>query len=101
MRGLQVVLSPEARDDLQRIRAWYTQQGAGPRAKQRLLHVLDSIEDIAAAPNRWPIDPEVPGTRYRVVEGHFIRYAIVTDPMKPSTLFVHRIFGPGMQRAPW
>lgn len=95
-----IALSPEARDDLRRIRASYTQQGAGPRAKRRLLHILDAIADIAEAPDRWPLDADCPGTRCRVIGRHVVRYSLPNDAAGRPLVYVQRIFGPGRQRVP-
>ena len=94
----RVVLSPEAVADVRAIRAWYRQAGAGPRARQRLLAVLSAIEGLAESARLWPPDPLCPGTRMRVIEEHVVRFEWIERPGGSAHVYVHRIFGPGMQR---
>jgi len=94
----RVTLSPEAVADVRRVRAWYTQAGAGKRARARLLSVLSAIDGLAEDAQRWPLDTLCPGTRMRVVEEHVIRFQIIERPPGVERVYVHRIFGPGMER---
>lgn len=96
----RVALSTEAKSDLRRIRAWYTQAGSGPRARMRLSLVLDAIGKLAWDAHRWPKDPLCPGARMRVAEDHVVRFEIRKPADAPPVIHVLRIFGPGMERTP-
>lgn len=91
-----VFLSPAAADDLENVRLWYSQPGAGIAAKRRVLHILKAIEDLAEWPFLWPAGPE-PDIRERVVEEHVLYYRVHTET---GDIEVIRIWRPGQDRLP-
>jgi plasmid stabilization system protein ParE len=96
-----IILSPEAVKDLQRIRQWYSQAGAGATAKAKTKRIIAAIKEIGRAPQRWP-EGLLQNTQERVVAGHTIVYeASYANPIsrrKPRRIDVLRIFGPGQDR---
>lgn len=94
--GRRVFLSPAAVRDLQHIRDWYTQAGAGSRAKATVTRILRGIRDLARTPFLWPLRGGSDGTRQAVVAGHVILYRVSGDQAAPAgDVEVVRIRGPG------
>jgi len=89
-----VFLSPAAADDLEGVRVWYSQPGAGSLAKRRVQHILNAMEHLAEWPFIEPVGPE-PDTRERVVEDHVVFYRV--DP-ESGDIEVIRIWRPGQDR---
>ena len=85
----RIILTPQAVDDIDDIRAWYGQ--GGPKAKQRVERILAALRALAENAYRWPADDRDPAYRMRVVEGHRIRFEI--DGAR-NALIIHRIRGP-------
>lgn len=88
-----VWLSDVAVDDLQRIREWLTQPGAGATAAAKLADLLESLAELSDTASRYPIDPDRPSHRYVALHGYWIRFRIGED-----FIFVSRVFGPGQNR---
>jgi plasmid stabilization system protein ParE len=91
--------APLARDDLLRVRVWYTQPGSGQRAKARVQRILRAIRELTESPQRWPLG-DLPGTRERVVERHVIVYRTLRSRggNEDTIVEIIRIFGPGQNR---
>ncbi|MBV8520939.1 MAG: type II toxin-antitoxin system RelE/ParE family toxin [Acetobacteraceae bacterium] len=86
--------------DLNSVRAWFTQPGAGPRAQRRLAHIERSILELANHPCRHPREPH--GWREFTIEEHRVRYRVSRDTGRDTTagnVLVLRIFGPGQDRS--
>ena len=88
-----VWLSDAAADDLERIREWLTQPGAGIAAATKLANLLESLSELPETGMRYPTDPDRPSYRYIAQHGYWIRFRIGLD-----FIFVARIFGPGQNR---
>lgn len=88
-----VWLSTAAVRDLEGIRAWLTQPGAGIVAAQELADLLESLRDLPDTAMRFPVDPDRPSHRYLSQHGYWIRFRI-----GPDLIFVSRVFGPGQNR---
>lgn len=90
-----------ARGDLDAIRSWLTQPGAGVKARQRLAAIRRVIARLAPHPCRYPVGSH-PGTRELPCEdGYRALYRIVADIGRDETagdVLVLRIFGPGQSR---
>ena len=89
-----VFLSPAAADDLEGVRAWYFQPGAGSVAKRRVQHILKGIEALAEWPFIGASGPE-PGSREHVVENHVVFYRV--DP-ESGDVEIIRVWRPGQDR---
>lgn len=98
----QLTLAPAAARDLDNVRLWLTQPGAGATAQASLIDISDAIETIADAPFQCPLSRDHPDTRARVVRRHTIVYE--TDPHPgPAPAYatlvrVLRVFRPGQSR---
>ena len=103
-----VHLSPAAEEDLEAIRAWFSQPGAGSRAKMRRRAIAQAIRDLTHYPCRYPTGDH-PGVHEWPVERHRVMYSIVPDTeddrmvgdvlVKAGDVQVLRVFGPGQSRA--
>jgi plasmid stabilization system protein ParE len=85
---------------LEAVRRWYSQPGAGAKAKDRVREILKTIRELERNPVVWPRGDE-PGTREVVAEGHTIVYRVEPDTgdrRSAGDVFVARIFGPGQDR---
>ena len=73
-----VAFTRAAAQDLERVRDWYSQPGAGERANAVVGRILDAIEDLKERPVSWPHGRRM-YTRERPVEGHRIIYRVTPD----------------------
>ena len=89
----QVWLSDSAAEDLERVRDWLTQSGAGLAAASKLADLLESLAELAETATRYPTDPDRPLHRYVARHGYWIRFRI-----GPDAIIVSRVFGPGQNR---
>ncbi len=90
-------LSAPALADLEAIREWLLQPGAGQRAARRLAHIVEALAELREAPCRWALS-EHDGARQRIVEGYKVIYRVQSDTGDNETagdVLVVRIFGPG------
>jgi plasmid stabilization system protein ParE len=86
--------------DLDQMRRWLNQPGAGRRAKARARRIAAAVRELQSDPVKWPKGEE-PGTRERVVERHVIVYSAQPDTNDRLTAgdgFVIRVCGPGRER---
>lgn len=93
-----VRLTEDAARDLDGVRAWFTQPGAGAQAARRLGHILVSIDRLADHPCLYP---RVGHHRELSVEGHRVIYRVTPDTDRDATagdVLVLRIWGPGQNR---
>jgi plasmid stabilization system protein ParE len=99
---MQVILSSRAQADLNAIKSWLTQPGAGPRAHGRLAEIVSALERLGTEARRWPayLRADTPNIRRRSVAGHTVIYEIAEDVADGSSLivFVHYIHAPGRFR---
>lgn len=99
----QLTIAPAAARDLDTIRLWLTQPGAGKTAAATLADIGDAVDELAEAPYRWAESEDHPGTRSRVVRRHTIVYE--TDPhsgpaaVDATHVRVLRVFRPGQSRS--
>ena len=88
--------------DLDAIRGWLTQPGAGPAARQRLLRVWALIERLIEYPCLWPAGQH-PGVRELPCDGGYrALYEVTPDTGHNETagdVRVLRVFGPGQDRS--
>ncbi|PWC53403.1 type II toxin-antitoxin system RelE/ParE family toxin [Azospirillum sp. TSO22-1] len=95
-----VVLSPAATRDLGQIRAWYSQPGAGPRAKRKATAIVRALRELERYPYIGTPSDE-PGLHERVVEEHTIIYRVRDDMVAAEVagdILVIRIWQPGQDR---
>lgn len=88
-----VWLSDSAAEDLERVRDWLTQPGAGLVAAGKLADLLESLVALSETATQHPTDPDRPSHRYVARHGYWIRFRIGRD-----AIFVARVFGPGQNR---
>jgi plasmid stabilization system protein ParE len=94
-------LARQALADIDRHRAWLTQEGAGTRALHALNAIVTAINDLPNAPLRWPASPDQPGYRNRIVDGYVIIYRVeppAADETTSGSIQVLRVFAPGQDR---
>lgn len=88
--------------DLDAIRGWLTQPGAGPAARKRLLWVWVSIERLIDYPCLWPAGQHS-GVRELPCDGGYrALYEVAPDTGHNETagdVRVLRVFGPGQDRS--
>ena len=89
----EVRLSHAAIDDLEHVREWLKQPGAGPVAASKLADLLESLAELPQNAERYPIDPDRPSCRYIARHGYWIRFRLGVE-----VILVARIFGPGQNR---
>ncbi|MGH7073519.1 MAG: type II toxin-antitoxin system RelE/ParE family toxin [Stellaceae bacterium] len=97
----RIFYTAAAVDDIERMRRWYGQPGAGPTAKQRARRIVAAIRRLRVDPVMWPRG-EVAGTRERIVEGYAVIYTVDPDTNDRRTagdVYVLRVYGPGQDRA--
>lgn len=97
----QLSYTDTALADLSAARRWLTQPGAGPVARNRLLAILDAIDDLRAHPYRFPLGVH-PGVRERLCAGGYrVFYRVRPDTGHDETagdVRVLRVYGPGQDR---
>ena len=95
-------LSEDAIHDVNAIRRWLTQPGAGPAALRRLKAVQSSIRGLQQHPCRYPIGDD-PGVReLPCPHGYRALYEVHPDTSRNETagdVTVLRVFGPGQDRS--
>lgn len=92
--------SREASADIEVVRWWYAQPGAGRTAQRRIRAILAAIGRLRQHPSRYP-HGDHPGTRRMAVEGHAVIYEVIPDTGHDATagdVVVLRVFGPGQDR---
>lgn len=97
-----LTIAPAAARDLNAIRVWHTQAGAGARAAETLRAISAAIPELSDTPFRWPPSLDHAGRRARVVRGHTIIYRVRPDdsetPLDRIRVHVLRIFRPRQSR---
>ena len=91
----KLTYAPLAQNDLARVRAWYSQADAGPKAKARVKAILDVIKALPRQP-RMGAPWKRPGQRRIVVEEHSVIYR--PEPIRRGSsppYEIVRIYGPG------
>jgi plasmid stabilization system protein ParE len=97
----RLAYSDAAVDDIERMRRWFSQPGAGDIAKKRALRIAHAIRELQRDPIAWPPGPHR-GTRQRHIEGYTVVYRVVPDTNDRRTagdVYIVRLFGPGQDRA--
>jgi plasmid stabilization system protein ParE len=92
--------APEAADDLERLRRWHAQPGAGQAAERRMRAILAAIWRLRRTPCLHPHSVR-PGTRQMVIEDHVVVYELHPDTGRNATagdVMVLRVFGPGQDQ---
>lgn len=94
-------LAPKAAADIDGIRRWLTQPGAGQAARRRLAVIRASISRLRLHPCRYPVC-EHPGVRELPCDGGYrVLYEVLPDTGPDATagdVWVLRVFGPGQLR---
>jgi plasmid stabilization system protein ParE len=93
-------LSDKALDDLEAVRLWYRQPGAGRVAKRRTQAIAAAIRRLRQHPCRYA-RADRRGTRQMLIEGHVVIYEVHPDTGRDTTagdVLVLRVFGPGQSR---
>jgi plasmid stabilization system protein ParE len=90
-----------ARSDLDAVRTWLTQPGAGSAARRRLAAIRADIPRLKQYPCRYPAG-QYPGVRELPCDGGYrVLYRVVPDTGRDQTagdVRVLRVFGPGQSR---
>jgi plasmid stabilization system protein ParE len=96
-----LVYAPRALEDLNAIRLWLTQPGAGPAARRRLKAIRAAISPLRQHPSRFPVGQHS-GVRELPCDGGYrALYRVVPDTGRDETsgdVRVLRVFGPGQSR---
>ncbi len=91
----------KAGDDLDTLRRWLTQPGAGPAARRRLAAIRADIRRLKQHPCRYPVGLH-PGVRELPCAGGYrALYRVTPDTGRDETagdVRVLRVFGPGQSR---
>lgn len=91
----------KAGDDLDAVRRWLTQPGAGPSARRRLVAIRAAIRRLSQYPCRYPVGQH-PGVRELPCAGGYrALYRVAPDTGRDETagdVLVLRVFGPGQAR---
>ena len=90
-----------ARNDLDAVRIWLTQPGAGSAARQRLAAIRADIRRLKQHPCLYPVGQR-PGVRELPCDGGYrALYRVTPDTGRDQTagdVLVLRVFGPGQSR---
>ena len=93
-----VSTSPQVREALRRVRAWYTQAGSGPIGRAKWEAVRDTPKKLKQAPYSGGVAPGLPDARQIVVAEHCFIHDIDPDTGLTATAGNVRILllpGPG------
>ena len=93
--------APRALRDLEAVRLWFHQPGAGPRSRRRYGNIRAAVDRLTEFPCLYPMGDH-PGRREMSCEGHRIIYRVDHDSGSNATagnVTVLRVFGPGQDRA--
>jgi hypothetical protein len=97
----RLIFAPRARNDIDHIRAWLTQPGAGPAARHKLMAIIAAIERLRDHPCLYPVSPH-PGVRELPCDGGYrALYEVLPDTGRSETagdVRILRVFGPGQDR---
>jgi len=97
----RLTYTEKAGDDLDAVRRWLTQPGAGPAARRRLAAVRADIRRLKQSPCRYPVGQN-PGVRELPCAGGYrVLYRVAPDTGRDETagdVLVLRVFGPGQSR---
>ena len=88
--------APRALRDLEAVRLWFHQAGAGPRSRRRYDNIRAAIDRLIEFPC-YPMGDH-PGRREMSCEGHWVIYRVDPDSGSNATagdVLVLRVFGPG------
>ena len=88
-----LVLTPAAEQNLDVIRAWFQQLGAGRTSARRLARLLSALDGLVDYPHRGRRLGTGP-IRIATIERHRIIYA-ATHSAAGNTVVILRILGPG------
>ncbi len=95
-----LAISAAAARDLETVRQWLKQRGAGEVAAKRLANIRSAVKELRLYPCKWP-EGEHPGVRERPIEGYMIMYEVYPDTDDNRTagnVEVLRVFGPHQLR---
>ena len=97
----RLIYAPRAREDLDAIRRWLTQPGAGPSARRRLTAIRATINRLRGHPCLFPVGQHS-GVRELPCDGGYrTLYRVTPDTGRSETagdVLVLRVFGPGQSR---
>jgi plasmid stabilization system protein ParE len=97
----RLIYAPRAREDLDAVRRWLTQPGAGPTARRRLIAIRTAINWLGHHPCLHPVGQHS-GVRELPCPGSYrAPYRIAPDTGRDETagdVRVLRVFGPGQDR---
>ena len=97
----ELLYTDAALADLDAIKLWLTQPGAGPRSRRRLAAIWSAIERLRQHPGVYP-DGQHPGIRELPCDGGYpALYRVDSDTGRDATagdVRVLRVFGPGQDR---
>ena len=98
----QLEYTDEAIDDLDAIRRWLTQSGAGPRARRQLVAIRAAINRLKRSPCLWPVGQH-PSIRELPCDGGYrALYEVYPDTGRDETagdVTVLRVYGPAQDRS--
>jgi len=87
--------------DLEAVRGWLTQPGAGPAAQGKLAAIRAEIRRLRQHPCQWPVSSN-PGIREMPCAGGYrVLYEVDSDTGSSATardVRVLRVYGPGQDR---
>ncbi len=89
----RVRLSRAAVWELDRIKAYYTQESAGRIAARKSAAILTSLKTLENSPAMYQDDLDAPGFKAIPVSGHWVRFKI-----RGQAVTVARIFWPRQRR---
>jgi len=69
MRRNALIVTDRARRDLDQAKTWLTQPGSGLHGRSRYAALLEAMNDLKVAPNRWPLGDNA-NVRERVCESY-------------------------------
>lgn len=96
-----LTITDPALADLDAVRRWLQQSGAGRKAARRLKNIEYALIELCDAPCRWGWSDHE-GARQRSVDGYKIIYRVLLDTGDNDTagdVVVVRIYGPGQLSA--
>lgn len=94
----EIVLAPDALQDLEAIEKWLSQPGSGKRAQQVAQRLTIAIDKLEFTAGMHPVDRFNAANRQLVVGRYVITYRYIVSAAGSRYAYIDRIYGPGRDR---
>jgi plasmid stabilization system protein ParE len=94
----EIVLAPDAQQDLEAIEQWLSQPGSGRRAQQTAQRLIAAIDKLGFTAGMHQIDRFNPTNRQLAVGRYVISYRYIISAAGSRFAYIDRVYGPGRDR---